>query len=204
MKTLFKNNPWTLPVQEVLRNAGSDLDGLSEGEVRRRLMQYGSNTLAARDQESWHKLLFHQFANPLVYMLIGAALVKAYFKGLIDAAVIGAVLLFMAIIGFAQEMKARKAMHALLSLSAPRAKVRREGKVIMLNADQLVPGDILILEAGDRVAADARLVETANLKINESTFTGESLPVDKDTREVLPDALLHDRKNMVFLSLIHI
>jgi Ca2+-transporting ATPase len=192
--------PWAKAVQDVLRGAGASLDGLTAEQARRRLMEYGHNALRAKDHEPWYVLLLQQFANPLVYMLIGAAFIKAYFKGLVDAAVIGAVLLLMAIIGFAQEMKARKAMIALLSLSAPKAKVRRDGKTSLLDATYLVPGDILVLEAGDRIPADARLVDIANLKINESTFTGESLPVDKDVQAVAPGAPLHDRKNMVFMG----
>jgi Ca2+-transporting ATPase len=163
-------------------------------------VEYGRNELTAQDREPWYVLFLQQFANPLVYMLIGAAFIKAYFKGLVDAAVISAVLLFMALIGFAQEMKARKAMMALLSLSAPKAKVRREGMITVLAAADLVPGDILVLEAGDRIAADARLIDSANLKINESTFTGESLPVDKDVRQLAPETSLHDRRNMVFMG----
>jgi magnesium-transporting ATPase (P-type) len=93
-------------------------------------------------------LFLQQFANPLVYMLIGAAGMKAYFKGPVDAAVIGAVLLFMAIIGFVKEMKARNAMAALLHLSAPKAKVRRDGNTFLLDAAGLVPGDLLVLGPG--------------------------------------------------------
>jgi Ca2+-transporting ATPase len=145
-------------------------------------------------------VFLYQFANPLVYILIAAAAIKAYFKGPIDAAMIGAVLMFMAIIGFIQEMKARKAMEVLLSLSAPKAKVRRDGNTILLDATELVPGDILIIDAGDRIASDARLLGTANLKVNESPFTGESLPVGKHTHQVGRDAAIHDRKNMVFMG----
>jgi Ca2+-transporting ATPase len=163
-------------------------------------MDCGPNVLRAKDREPLYMLFLQQFANPLVYMLVGAAVVKAYFKGPVDAAVIGAVLLFMAIIGFAQEMKARKAMAALLSLSAPKAKVRRDGRPVLLDASGLVPGDLLILEAGDRVAADARLLEIANLRINESSFTGESMPVEKGIDAVPSEASIHDRKNMVFMA----
>lgn len=168
--------------------------------VRQRLMDFGQNVLRTRDIEPWYMLFLQQFANPLVYMLIGAAGIKAYFKGAADAAVIGAVLLFMAIIGFAQEMKARKAMAALLDLSAPKAKVRRDGNTALMDAAGLVPGDILVLEAGDRIAADGRLLEIANIRINESAFTGESMPVEKVTHPVAADAPIHDRKNMVFMG----
>ena len=126
--------PWALSNHDVLREAGATSDGLAADEAQRRLTEYGENTLTGKEQVPWYVLFVQQFANPLVYMLIGAGLIKAYFKGPVDAAVIGAVLLFMAIIGFAQEMKARKAMTALLSLSAPKAKVRRAGKINLLDA----------------------------------------------------------------------
>ena len=193
-------NPWVLTPDEALTASGGSLDGLATESVRQRLMDFGQNVLKTKDVEPWYMLFLQQFANPLVYMLIGAAGIKAYFKGAADAAVIGAVLLFMAIIGFAQEMKARKAMEALLDLSAPKAKVRRDGKTVLMDAAGLVPGDILVLEAGDRVAADGRLLEIANIKINESAFTGESLPVEKVTHPVAADAPIHDRKNMVFMG----
>jgi Ca2+-transporting ATPase len=200
MKQKNNKTPWALSNQDVLHEAGVTPDGLTLDEARRRLTEYGENSLTGKEQAPWYVLFAQQFANPLVYMLIGAGLIKAYFKGPVDAAVIGAVLLFMAIIGFAQEMKARKAMTALLSLSAPKAKVRRAGKIGPLDAAQIVPGDILVLEAGDRIGADARLIDAANLKVNESTFTGESLPVEKVIREVASDSPLHDRKNMVFMG----
>ena len=192
--------PWALAPDEVLRAMGGNPGGLSGVVAQQRLAECGPNVLRARDREPWYVLFAQQFANPLVYMLLGAAVVKAYFKGPVDAGVIGAVLLFMAAIGFAQEMKARKAMAALLDLSAPRAKARRGGTAALLDAAGLVPGDLLVLEAGDRVAADARLLEIANLRINESAFTGESFPVEKEVRAVAAEASIHDRKNMVFMG----
>jgi Ca2+-transporting ATPase len=192
--------PWSKSSKEVLREAGVSLNGLTTQEASQRLARSGPNSLKAREEEPWYILLLQQFANPLVYMLVGAASIKAYFKGPVDAAVIVAVLIFMAVIGFVQEMKARKAMLALLNLSAPKAKVRRDNATRLLDASEIVPGDILVLEAGDRVATDARLMETANLKINESTFTGESLPVDKNIHTVEADASIHDQKNMVFMG----
>jgi Ca2+-transporting ATPase len=193
-------NPWALTPDEVLSETGGSCDGLVAASARQRQTDCGPNVLRSKDREPWYLLFLHQFANPLVYMLIGAAGVKAYFKGPVDAAVIGAVLLFMAVIGFVQEMKAQKAMDALLHLSAPKAKVRRAGNMFLLDAAELVPGDLLVLEAGDRVAADARLLEIANLRVNESTFTGESMPVEKDIRAVVADAPIHDRRNMVFMG----
>jgi len=191
-------HPWALTPDETLKAAGGSPIGLATASARQRLAECGPNVLKAKDRAPWYVLFLQQFANPLVYMLIGAAGVKAYFKGPVDAAVIGAVLLFMAVIGFVQEMKAQKAMAALLRLSAPKAKVRRDGKTSMTEASGLVPGDLLVLEAGDRVAADARLLETASLRINESTFTGESMPVEKNVQAVDAAAAIHDRRNMVF------
>jgi Ca2+-transporting ATPase len=194
------SHPWHLTGTELLQKASWSENGLTHAVAGNILTEYGPNLLSSKERESWYSLFLRQFANPLVYMLIGAAGIKAYFKGAVDAAVIAAVLLFMAVVGFIQEMKARKAMAALLSLSAPKAKVRRDGSTTLIDAAQVVPGDVLVLDAGDRVAADARLLEIANLKINESTFTGESLPVDKDVHAIAADAPLHDRKNMVFMG----
>ncbi|MCU0612772.1 MAG: HAD-IC family P-type ATPase [Candidatus Eisenbacteria bacterium] len=193
-------HPWALTPDQVILETGSSANGLAAESARQRLMEAGPNLLRDKARDPWWVLFARQFANPLVYMLIGAAAVKAYFKGPVDAAVIGAVLLSMAVIGFAQEMKARRAMAALLSLSAPKAKVRRDGAALLVDAAAVVPGDLLVLEAGDRVAADARLFDSASLRINESTFTGESMPVEKGIRAVSADAAIHDRTNMLFMG----
>ena len=192
--------PWALTPEQALAATEGSADGLTSESARRRLAEHGPNLLRERERDPWYALFLKQFANPLVYMLIGAAALKAYFKGPVDAAVIGAVLLLMAIVGFTQEMKARRAMAALLRLGAPKAKVRRDGKALLLTAAELVPGDLLVLESGDRVAADARLIDIASLRINESTFTGESMPVEKDVRAVAAEAAIHDRRNMLFMG----
>ncbi len=192
--------PWAHTPDEVLEATGGRINGLTEATARRHLVEHGSNVLRAKDREPWYVLLLQQFANPLVYMLVGAAVLKAFFKGPVDAAVIGAVLLFMALIGFVQEMKAQRAMAALLRLSAPKARVRRDGRTFLVDAAEIVPGDLLILEAGDRVAADARLLDTASLRINESTFTGEAMPVEKDCHVVAAESPLHDRRNMLLMG----
>lgn len=192
--------PWALTPEQVLDAATTHRDGLDSSTAARRLADHGRNVLTTTDREPWHSILLQQFANPLVYILIGAAAVKAYFKGATDALVIGFVLLFMAIVGFAQEMKAKRAMAALLNLSAPKAKVRRSATTQVVDATDVAIGDLLVLDAGDCVAADARLIESVNLRINESTFTGESLPVEKDLRVLPDDASIHDRRNMVFMG----
>ncbi|MBN2383163.1 HAD-IC family P-type ATPase [bacterium] len=194
------NTPWALTPEQALDVAMASRNGLDQSSAAQRLADHGRNVLTAEDREPWYVILLQQFTNPLVYMLIGAAGVKAYFKGATDAIVIGVVLLFMALVGFVQEMKAKKAMAALLSLSAPKAKVRRSGTTRLVDAAEVVLGDLLILDAGDRIVADARLIEAVNLRINESTFTGESLPVEKDIRVLPPDAPIHDRRNMAFMG----
>ncbi|HEX2957500.1 MAG TPA: HAD-IC family P-type ATPase [Chitinispirillaceae bacterium] len=192
--------PWAFDEENVLAAVQGSRTGLTEQLVQEKVEKYGPNVLRAKDTIPWYMLLLQQFANPLVYMLIGAAGVKFIFKGPVDAAVIGAVLFFMAVIGFVQEFKAQKAMTALLKLSAPKTKTSRGGTIVSIPADELVPGDILIVDAGDRIAADARLIETVNLKINEAAFTGESMPVEKECTIVPQDAPIHDRKNMVFMG----
>ncbi|NLD91416.1 MAG: HAD-IC family P-type ATPase [Fibrobacter sp.] len=193
-------NPWGLSSDEVMNESQCPISGLTKTQVSERVQTFGTNRLVSKTQEPWYLILFEQFANPLVYILVGAATLKAVVKGITDALVIIAVLIFMALIGFIQEMKARKAMNALLKMSAPKAKVRRNDKPLLIDAAELVPGDLLILDAGDRIAADARIVECANLRVNESTLTGESMPVDKVSSAVAPQASIHDRKNMVFMG----
>jgi Ca2+-transporting ATPase len=162
--------------------------------------QYGANQLAGKKKISPALVFFRQFLNPLVYILVAAATIKFFVKGPLDAAVIVGVLLFMAIVGFIQEIRAEKAMQALMNLAAPKAKVRREGKVLVVPAKQIVPGDLVILEAGDKIPADARLMEAANLKVNEASLTGESLPVEKHTEPLEGGASLAERKNMVYMG----
>ena len=192
--------PWSLSAEETLQALAGSREGLTAAQAAERLLKHGPNALRARDQKAWYQLLAHQFTNPMVYLLIGAAVVKACFKGLLDAAVIGAVLVFIALLGLLQELKAQRAMAALLKLSAPKAKVRRDGRTSLHDATDVVPGDLLVLEAGDRIAADARLLEAASLRVNESTFTGESLPVEKTLPAVSGDAPLYDRSNMLFMG----
>lgn len=185
-------------IEKVFSTVDSRITGLSDEQVHERLTRYGSNQLSGRKKVTAIVIFFHQFLNPLVYLLVAAASIKAIVKGPLDALTIVVVLLFMAIVGFIQEFRAGKAMDALLQLSAPKAKVRRNGKILVIAAKEIVPGDIIILEAGDKVSADARLIEAASLKINESSLTGESLPVWKNIDVIKEESPLGERKNMVF------
>ncbi len=184
--------------EKVIADLNSSAAGLTDEEARRRIIGAGENLLMGRKKITAAVVFFRQFLNPLVYVLVAAATIKAVVKGPLDALTIVAVLLFMAIVGFIQEYRAGKAMDALLQLSAPRAKVRRNGQVLVIPAKDIVPGDIVLLDAGDKVPADGRLLEAASLKVNESSLTGESLPVEKNTDAIEKEVPLGERTNMVY------
>ena len=183
---------------KVIAEFNSLSGGLSEKMAKDRFLQYGPNQLIGKKKITAVVVFFRQFLNPLVYVLVAAASLKAIVKGPLDALTIVAVLLFMAIVGFIQEFRAGKAMDALLQLSAPKAKVKRDGNIRIIPANDIVPGDVIVLEAGDKVPADGRLLETASLKINESSLTGESLPVEKNITAIDKDVSLGERRNMVY------
>jgi Ca2+-transporting ATPase len=191
---------YELSAARVIEEYASRTSGLDHEEAKRRLARHGANQLTGKKKISPAVVFFRQFLNPLVYILVAAASIKAFLKGPLDAVVILGVLLFMAIVGFIQEIRAEKAMEALVRLAAPKAKIRRNGSVTVIPAKEIVPGDMVILEAGDKVPADARLVEATNLKVNESPLTGESLPVEKHTEPLPAGVPLAERKNMVYMG----
>jgi len=195
------NAAWhSFSIADILSKLSTSRDGLTSDEVSRRLQEHGQNQLDGKKKVSPITLFLRQFLSPLVYVLLAAVIIKAVISGFVDAGVILAVLLLMAIIGFVQETRAEKAMEALVKLAAPMAKVRRNGKTQSIPAEEIVPGDIIILEAGDKVSADARIMEMFNLKANEASLTGESMPVDKNTNILNADAAIADRKNSVFMG----
>lgn len=191
---------YLLTTEETFKRLGSKNTGLDPEEVKKRLREYGPNQLAGKKKASPIVIFFRQFLNPLVYILVVAASIKAFVKGPFDALVIAGVLVFMAVVGFVQEVRAEKAMEALVNLAAPKAKTRRRGKAMAVPAKEIVPGDILLLEAGDKIPADARLLDAANLKVNESPLTGESLPVEKHVTALSGNVSLAERKNMVYMG----
>lgn len=202
LEVLGATDTHLLPGEEALRRINSSRSGLSEAEAAARLGRFGPNALQARAQTPLIILFLRQLANPLAYILMAAALVKLLVKGVLDAAVIGAVLGLMAVIGFVQELRAERAMEALKNMVTPRSRVRRGGQVAAVAAADLVPGDLIILEAGDRVPVDGRLIEATNLKVNESALTGESMPVEKHTAALTGTVALADRKNMVYMGTV--
>lgn len=182
-----------------LLNTGPD--GLSDGEAKRRIEEFGLNKLPQEEAVTSWKILLHQFVDPLIYVLIVAALVSIALGESIDAAVIMAVVLLNAVVGFFQEFKAEEAMKALAKLLSPKAKVIRGGFEKVIDAERLVPGDIVVLGAGDVVPADIRIVNLRHLRADESMLTGESSPVTKSSQPIQGDRLnSSDQKNMLFMG----
>lgn len=175
--------------------------GLNDQSVQAQREKYGENRLEAEVSEPLWKKFLAQFNNSMILILMGAALVSFFMDEAIDAIIILSIVFLNALLGLIQEDKAEKSLAALKKLSAPSAKVVRNGQIQSIPADQLVVGDLLTLEAGDIVAADVRLIETHSLQIQEASLTGESVPVEKDAKVVLDEnAALADRINMAFGS----
>ena len=174
--------------------------GLSSAQAERRLIQFGPNELRRQAATSALVLLARQFASPVIWLLLGASVVSAALGELLDAIAIGAIVIVNAVIGFLQEHRAERAVMALRSMTAPRARVLRDGHSVIVPASSIVPGDLLVLEAGDVVAADARLHTAHALKANEATLTGESTPVDKRRDPTAADTPLAERHDFVFMG----
>jgi calcium-translocating P-type ATPase len=189
----------TLTPEEVARTLETAPDGLDPGEARERLRRYGPNAIQEAPPPSPLVLFAHQFASPLIYILMAAAAVTLVLGEYIDSAVIGAVLLLNAVIGFAQERRAEESVRGLMQLVSPQAHVVRAGRERVIDSSDLVPGDVVLLESGVRVPADLRLVSANALAIDESLLTGESTPVSKAARTLDdPQTPLGDRVNMAF------
>ena len=173
--------------------------GLSLEQAKQGLEKYGENKFAKARQKSRLVMFFEQFGEVMVFILIAAALVSFFLKEPLEAAIILLIVLLNATLGFIQEAKAQKALDALEKMSVPYARVRRNGQIEVIDSTLLVPGDIVLLEAGNIVPADGRILESAALKIEESALTGESEPVEKNANIIEdPKTALADRKNMAF------
>lgn len=177
----------------------SDLThGLSADEASRRLAEYGPNAIPEPPRPGWWRRFMAQLVNPLIYVLFLAAFITAMLGHWTDTAVIFGVILINALLGVVQEGKAERALEALGRMLTPHAQVLRDGEVRQLDATQLVPGDVVLLQAGDKVPADLRLVRAHQLALDESLLTGESVPVQKDTAVVTPEAVVAERSSMSF------
>jgi P-type Ca2+ transporter type 2C len=199
-------DPWLLDAAEVLASLGVDpASGLGSAEAAERLARVGPNRLEAAAQvPAWRKLL-GQFADPLIYLLLAAIVISAGAWALegaqgvpFEAIVIALIVVANGVLGFVQERKAEQAVAALQRMAAPAATVVRDGSQVRIPAEELVPGDLLVLAEGDAVAADGRLIGVASLQVAESSLTGESEPVLKDAATLPAPAPLGDRTNMVF------
>ena len=176
--------------------------GLSEKEARARLVKYGRNTIVHGKKISKFEIFVRQFKSPLVYILLAAILVSILIKHLIDAGVIFAIVILNSLLGYYQEYKAERSLELLKKVGAPHARVVRDGRTKIINADEVVPGDVLVLETGDKIPADSRLIKIFNLQANESVLTGESSPVDKKIDVISEKVALGDQLNMVFAGTV--
>ncbi|MDD5448579.1 MAG: HAD-IC family P-type ATPase [Actinomycetota bacterium] len=197
----FEKRDWhILPAQDCLELLATDLEkGLSSQEAQRRLGIYGYNRLKETKKKSLLTRFLMQFNDFMIWVLLCAALISGVvLREYLDAVVIMVIVFLNAILGFIQEARAEKAMEELKKLSSPTAKVIRDGVEKNIDASELVPGDIIILETGDLVPADARVLSAVNLKTDESSLTGESVPVEKNTETLdNPDTPVGSRTNMV-------
>lgn len=191
-------------VESVLQSEETSRSGLNSSQVSQRIEKYGPNKLQQGEKKSLIARLLGQMADPMVMVLIAAAVLSGAIGELADALIIMAVVIVNAVLGVVQEGKAEKAIEALQQMSSPYSKVRRDNRVMQVKSEELVPGDIVLLEAGDAVPADMRLIEASSLKIEEASLTGESVPVEKDSHvlasEKGEDVSLGDRKNMAYMG----
>ena len=202
---------YTLSTEQVLKNLDVDTNGLTQAQAQERLEKYGPNKLKEGKKPTLLQRFFAQLKDPMLIILMVAAAVSAL-TGMLsgesewaEVIIIVAVVLLNAILGVVQESKAEAAIEALQTMTAATCKVIRDGKQIVLHSDELVPGDIVVLEAGDAVPADGRIIENASLKIEEAALTGESVPVNKlvdalNLRADNGDIPLGDRKNMCYMG----
>ncbi|MCX7732544.1 MAG: cation-translocating P-type ATPase [candidate division WOR-3 bacterium] len=177
--------------------------GLDPAEARQRLIRFGKNEIRELEGRSPVAIFLSQFTSVLILMLVGACGVSVFLKEFIDAAAIAAIVLLNAVLGFIQEYRAEKTMQALKQLAVPKVRVRRGGHVEEIYSQELVPGDIVFLDAGGHIPADGRLLEAVNLKVSEAALTGESEPVDKDsgcTFESNGEIPIAERRNMVYMG----
>ena len=200
----MEKNWYNQSTEEVLKNLSTTKErGLSEEEAKKRLEEYGENALEAEKKKSFGEKLKEQFFDPMIIILIAAALVSIFVGEGLDAGIIIAIVIVNAFLSIYQEGKAEEAIAALQKMSSPKAKVIRGGDHEEVDSNKLVPGDIIVLETGDIVPADLRLIESSNLKIDESSLTGESVAVEKHFDQVYDGKMeIGDRENLAYSSTI--
>ncbi len=191
-----------MKTEEVLQALNVNKNGLSQEEAQKRLQQYGPNELKKEKGISPIRLFIEQFKDILIVILLIATGLSLYLGEVTDAIVILAIVMACAVLGFVEEYRSEKALEALKKMTAPTAMVLRDGKEVKVDASNIVPGDFVLLYAGDKVPADARLIEAYNVKVDEAPLTGESSPVNKDTAALSEETGLAERRNMVFTGTV--
>lgn len=200
--------------QEVVQNLATSPNGLTSEEAKRRLAEYGYNELKEKKRRTPLQMFLDEFKDIFILLLIVATIFSViigyyelihnpelgFLETYADAITIGIIVILVAVAGFIQEYRAEKAIEALKKLAAPKARVMRDGKDAMIFAREVVPGDLLVLESGDTVPADARIVEAIEMKTDEAVLTGESTPVNKNSDTLKPETSTADRKNMLFMA----
>jgi Ca2+-transporting ATPase len=188
-----------VPAPDAFDLLRSTPDGLTVSEARKRLERYGPNELQETRRISPWQILLEQFKNVLIIILLIATVISFFLGHGLESVVIAVIVLFAVLLGFVQEYRAERAIEALRQMTAPTATVMRDGEEVRIPARDLVPGDVILLSTGDRIPADARLIEAINLQVEESALTGESVPVEKHVHPLGYDNLpLGDRRNMVY------
>ena len=191
-----------MKVNEVLQALNAKIEGLNSEEAQKRLQEFGPNELKKEKRKSPVRLFLEQFTDILIIILLLATALSVAIGEVYDAIVIIAIVMACAVLGFTQEYKAEKALEALKKMTAPTALVLRDKKEVEIQTRHVVPGDILLLYTGDKVPADARLIEAINMKTDEAPLTGESTPVNKDVKPLFEETPVSDRRNIVFTGTV--
>ncbi len=192
------NNWHAIKKESVLKRLRSSAEGLSEKEAQLRLEKDGRNVIKEQDGLGGLRILLLQFKSWIIYILLFSIAISLVIQHYLDASVIGAIVLLNAAIGFVQQYKAEKSVKELKKLLVLKAKVLREGVLKIINAEDIVVGDVIILRQGDKIPADARIFQYENLEVNEAVLTGESLAIEKTDREMSKNTILAERKNMLY------
>ena len=198
MKKIYQSS-----LEEVYNFSNSSLKGLSSVEAEKRQKEYGKNILEEKKKKNPFLIFLRQFNNMMILLLILVGIVSLVYsivnnESVVEAIVIFSCVIINALMGFFQEMKSENAIDSLKTLTASKVKVKRDGSWIVIDTAQLVIGDIISLEAGDKVPADCRIISCVNAKVDESILTGESIAVEKNNEIISKDALIQDRTNMIF------
>jgi Ca2+-transporting ATPase len=199
MEKIIITDAHSFSTEEISSQLNTSADkGLSDAEVKKRQQSYGKNDIEKKKTRSPFLIFLTQFTSPMVYMLLVAVGLSFFFKEWLDGFAILAVIVISAVIGFVMEFQAERSMDALKRMTQVNAKVFRDKKLIEIPSSEIVPGDILFLEAGDMILADARIFNLSQFSVNESALTGESMPVEKEDKILAKDTSLAERMNMIY------